>query len=266
MDAFVSAVLLGIFHVFPVPVSDLPVRLEYVPAHSLSIRSETTLYRMTGTGEMEKSFTRNFLDTSRTERERTAYHLDSAGNVIAWEEYGNDSLPTTRGTAVYSNGHLQSASVADSTGRVFRTETYTWAGGELQGMEMVITDAETTSTVFEYEQGRIVKYHALSDLPGSYTAISYPSPDTIRGEEYRDSLLAFATELVFANGKLAKALYPGATATYSYGADIGIRPHPSVTMPAGKPVERYDALGRRLGPKRKGYPAAPEPAVPFLIR
>src|SRR3954465_732787 len=117
MDAFVSAVLLGIFHVFPVPVAELPVHLEYIPAHSTSIRSEETVYRMQGAGEMEKLFTRNFLDTSRTYRERTAYHLDSAGNVIAWEEYGADSLPVARVTTVYSEGRLRSASYADTSGR-----------------------------------------------------------------------------------------------------------------------------------------------------
>lgn len=247
MDALVSAVLLGIFHLFPVPVSRLPVKLEYLPAHSLSIRSETTLYRMTGTGEMEMLLTRNFLDTSRTERERAAYRLDSAGNVIAWEEYGNDSLLRARVATVYSGGRLQSASYADTAGRIFRSEAYTWSGAELQAMEIVFTDAETTSTVFEYDSGRIVKYYSPTDGPGSYTAISYPSPDTIRGEEYRDSLLAFATELIFADGKLAKVRYPGGAADYSYGENSAVRRPIRASSPAVSAKGRYDALGRRLG-------------------
>jgi hypothetical protein len=254
MDALVSAVLIGIFHLFPVPVSDLPVKLEYLPSHSLSILSETTHYRLTGNGEMERLFTRNFLDTSRTERERTAYRLDSAGNVIAWEEYGNDSLLRSRGATVYSDGRLQSASFADTAGRVFRSETFTWSGGELRGMEIVITDAETTSTVFEYDQGRLVKYFSPSDVPGSYTAITYPSPDTIRGEEYRDSLLAFATELIFADGKLAKVRYEAAVANYFYGENIAIRrrtPAWRGALPAAD--GNHDALGRRLGPSSPGY-------------
>jgi hypothetical protein len=254
MDAFSSAVLLGIFHLFPVPVTDLPVKLEYVPAHSLSIRSEVTLYRMTGAGEMEKSLTRNFLDTSRTGRERAVYHLDSAGNVIAWEEYGDDSPPAIRGATVYSEGHLRSASYTDTSGRVFRSETYSWSGGELQSMEIVFTDAETTSTVFEYDQGRIVKYRSPSDGPGSFTAISYPSPDTIRGEEYRDSLLAFATELIYANGKLAQVRYQTGLANYSYGENAAIRPRASVRTRALPGRERVDALGRRQGAERKRHP------------
>jgi hypothetical protein len=253
MDALVSAVLLGIFHLFPVPVSDLPVKLEYQPTHSLSIRSETTVYRMTGTGEMEMLFTRNFLDTSRTERERAAYHLDSAGNVTAWEEYGDDSLLRTRVSTVYSGGHLQSASYTDTAGRVFRSEAYTWSGGELQAMEIVFTDAETTSTVFEYDSGRVVKYYSPSDGPGSYTAISYPSPDTIRGEEYRDSLLAFATELIFADGKLAKVRYPGGVTDYSYGENSAVRRRAPGSKPAVSAGGRYDALGRRLGADRIRY-------------
>jgi hypothetical protein len=263
MDALVSAVLIGIFHLFPVPVPDLPVKSEYLPNHSLSIRSETTLYRLTGSGEMEKSFTRNFLDTSRREeRERAVYHLDSVGNVIAWEEYGNDSLLRTRGATVYSDGRLQSASHADTAGRVFRSETYTWSGGELQTMDIVITDAETTSTVFEYDQGRIVKYYSPSDGPGSYTAIAYLSPDTIRGEEYRDSLLAFATELIFANGKLVKVRYPGAAAIYTYGDNDAIRPRNWKRLPAGLSGQWYDALGRRPAANRIGYPSPSFPGNP----
>jgi hypothetical protein len=254
MDALVSAVLLGVFHLFPVPVSDLPVKLEYLPAHSLSIRSETTSYRMTGTGEMEMLFTRNFLDTSRaTERVRTSYHLDSAGNVAAWEEYGDDSLPRTRGTAVYADGRPRSASYTDTAGRVFRSETYAWSDGELQAMEIVFTDAETTSTVFEYDSGRIVKYYSPTDVPGSYTSISYPSPDTIRGEEYRDSLLAFATELIFADGKLAKVRYPGGVTEYSYGENAAIRRRTPGRTPAVSAGGIFDALGRRLGGDRIRY-------------
>ncbi len=248
MDALVSAILLGIFHLFPVPVADLPAKLEYVPTHSLSILSEVTHYRMLKPGELEKDFTRNFLDTSRKEHERTAYHLDSNGNVTAWEEYGNDSLIQTRGTTVYAEGLLQSAVYADSAGKVFRTESFTWSRGELQSMEIVFIDAETTLTQLEYDQGRLVKYFSPSDGPGTFTSISYPSPDTIRGEEYRDSLLAFTTELIIADGKLAKVQYLGAATTYTYGDAIAIRPRAALPRKHGASVARagFDGLGRRL--------------------